>query len=119
MNKRYNAKGRRIRRNLNKKWKCVEKMRIYRQALAKNACDGIISEILGECFDGIILQLNERNELKSYSVKKRLLRRIIEKRQAQSIHKTIGRTDNRLGRFKGIESVSNSVENIRRYQFCL
>ena len=105
------------RRKVNKSWTQEERRRRYKQAAIAQACAKATALIATECFDGIILQLNDRNESKSYSSRKRILRRVIEKRQAQSVHRTIGRTCNRFANHMTIRSVSKSVGDLHRLSF--
>ena len=106
------------RRKVNEKWECVESLRCYQQAAAREGCNNITATIQKECFDSILLQLNSRNESKSYNTQKRILRRIVEKRQAQLIHHTIGRTIDRFSTHMRTRSISQSVSELQHLQFC-
>lgn len=106
------------RRKVNKNWQRVEKQQNYRCAATWLACKKTTSTIKDECFDGIFLQLNERSDAKSYSSKKRLLRRIVEKRQAQSIHRSIGRSVDRFSNHMKARSICDCVDQLHRHQFC-
>lgn len=106
------------RREMNKKWERLEGRSKYLHAVAKKSCNDITTMIQDECFDGILLQLNPRSESKSYKEQKRLLRRIIEKRQAQAIHRKIGRTNNRFATHMKHHSASKSANDLHRFQFC-
>ncbi|MCF0206456.1 MAG: hypothetical protein HUK15_03410 [Bacteroidales bacterium] len=67
-------------------WQNVEKSKKYSKAKGYETTQKIADETM----DGIFIKLNDRNEDKSFAVKKRLLRRIVEKRQAQAMqHKCI------------------------------
>lgn len=108
-----------VRRKVNKNWKIVEAKRNYKSAAVWQASGNATAMIQNECFDGILLQLNERNDSKSYNTQKRILRRIVEKRQAQSIHRALGRTEDRFATSMRNRSISRSVSDIRRFQYWL
>ena len=80
------------RRKLNKSWEKMEHTPRYRSASAKEVCDTITKKIEIEVLDGILLNLSIKSQAKSASVQNRILRRIVEKRQAQANHKKHGRT---------------------------
>lgn len=107
------------RRKVAKSWAEVANSGKYKMAAIKQACIDATSVIIDECFDGILLDLNERNCSKSHNVQKRLLRRIVEKRQAQSIHRTLGRTQNRFSNHLENLNISRSVKAIYNYRFCV
>ena len=46
---------------------------------------------------------------KSYSVQKRILRCIVEKRQAQKTHRKVGRTENRFTNIYSVTYTSKSI----------
>lgn len=106
------------RRKVNKNWAEVEHKRRYKRAATFQACVNTTSLIEAECFDGILLQLNERNESKSYNSQKRILRRIVEKRQAQSVHRAIGRSRDRFVNHMTNCNISKSVRDLHRMSFC-
>ena len=91
----------------------------YRRAVAKESCKRTTMQIKDECFDGILVNLQGDNCQKSYNEQKRILRRIVEKRQAQQAHRKIGRTDDRFSGHIMRRCVSVSMNNIRRYQMCV
>ena len=78
---------------VNKKWELIENTPRYRSALAKEVCETITKKIEIEVLNGILLNLNIRSQAKTPNVQNRILRRIIEKRQAQANHKKHGRTN--------------------------
>lgn len=125
--KRFNKESQRLknlkieadaRRKVNAEWERVASLRRYKRAAVKHACDSATAMIQNECFDGILMQLNSRSESKSNNSQKRVLRRIIEKRQAQSIHRSIGRTIDRFSNYMQTRSISRSVSELRRCQYC-
>jgi hypothetical protein len=84
------------RRKVNNTWQFVESSRKYRTAVRIESYKTTTRKIQEEVMDGILLNLHERNSEKSYSVQMRLLRRIVEKRQAQTNHRKSGRSSDRL-----------------------
>lgn len=83
---RRRAKEVKARRKLNEDWQRIESTGKYRKAVARGAGWNTTDRIADEVLDGILLRLNARNNEKSTSEQKRILRRIVEKRQAQAIH---------------------------------
>lgn len=92
MNKKISVSERRketeakTRRRVARAWAKKGETLFYRTAAAKELCGQAIAELRQELFDGILLQLKEPNNKKSFAVQKRLLRRIVEKRMAQTVH---------------------------------
>lgn len=106
------------RRKVAKSWALVAQGIKYRKAAVKESCDRLTQIMEEELFDGILLNLSGRNGMKSYSCQKRILRRIVEKRQAQSAHHRVGRTGSRYTNYILRECVNKSMENFRHYQMC-
>ena len=75
------------RRRLAQEWERAARNNGYRIRSAQESCMRTTRKIADELFDGIFLNLNERNNKKSPNVQKRILRRIVEKRQAQAAHR--------------------------------
>lgn len=73
-------------RKVNEEWQRIESSHKYCKAAAKRVGRDTTDRIADEVLDGIFLSLNTWNDEKSASEQKRLLRRIVEKRQAQAIH---------------------------------
>ena len=105
------------RRKVNKSWEDVEHTPRYRSASAKEVCDTITKKIEIEVFDGILLNLSIKSQAKSPSVQNRILRRIVEKRQAQANHKKFGRTDDLTSIHISITGTSRCMEAIRKKRF--
>ena len=105
------------RRKVNKSWEKVEHTPRYRCASAKKVCNTITKKIEIEVLDGILLNLNIKSQTKSSSVQNRILRRIIEKRQAQANHKKHGRTEDLTSIHVSITSTSRCMEAIRKKRF--
>ena len=107
------------RRKVAKRWAQLANSTKYKIIATKHSCVDVTSEIINECFDGILLDLKERSSAKSYNVQKRILRRIVEKRQAQSVHRTLGRSSNRYANHLESLNISRSMNDIHNYRFCV
>ena len=102
------------RRKVNKSWKIIEHTPRYRSASAKEVCDTITKKIEIEFLSGILLNLSIKSQAKPASVQNRILRRIVEKRQAQANHKKHGRTEDLTSVHVSITNISRSMEAIRK-----
>ena len=102
------------RRKVNKSWEKVEHTPRYRSASAKYVCDTITRKIEIEVLDGILLNLSIKSQTKSPSIHNRILRRIVEKRQAQANHKKFGRTEDLTSIQMSITGTSRCMEAIRK-----
>ena len=105
------------RRKVNKSWEKVEHTPRYRSASAKEMCDTVTRKIEIEVLDGVLLNLSIKSQTKSASVQNRILRRIVEKRQAQANHKKHGRTKDLSSIHVCITSTSHCMEAIRKKRF--
>ena len=105
------------RRKVNKSWEKVEHTPRYRSASAKYVCDTITRKIEIEVLDGILLNLSIKSQTKSPSIQNRILRRIVEKRQAQANHKKFGRTEDLTSIHISITGTSRCMEAIRKKRF--
>lgn len=105
------------RRKVNKSWEKVEHTPRYRSASAKYVCDTITRKIEIEVLDGILLNLSIKSQSKSPSVQNRMLRRIVEKRQAQANHKKFGRIEDLTSIYISITGTSHCMEVIRKKRF--
>lgn len=106
------------RRKVAKSWELVGKVFKYRKAAAKESCGRLTQILEEELFDGIILNLKGRNGMKSYACQKRILRRIVEKRQAQSVHRRVGRTRSRYTNHIFRECTNKSMGDLQHYKMC-
>ena len=106
------------RRKVAKSWALVTQGIKYRKAVAKESCDRLTQILEEELFDGILLNLSGRNGMRSYTCQKRILRRIVEKRQAQSAHRLAGRSGNMFTRQLQRYCTSQSLDSLKRYQLC-
>ena len=108
---RRRAKEAKVRRKANEDWQRIESTGKYRKAVARGAGWNTTDRIADEVLDGIFLSLNARNDEKSASEQTRLLRRIVEKRQAQTIH---AKTRNSRDRKTAIAIKSNTSKCLER-----
>jgi len=106
------------RRKVAKSWALVAQGAKYRKAAVKESCDHLTQILEEELFDGILLNLSGRNGMKSYTCQKRILRRIVEKRQAQSAHRLAGRSGNMFARQLRRYCASQSLNCLKRHQLC-
>lgn len=83
-------------RKLAKKWAMIGSGIGYKRAAIREATRNVEKRIKEETFDGFLLSLSEKYCYKSIAMQKRILRRIIEKRQAQAVHRYLGHGDDRL-----------------------
>lgn len=81
------------RRKVAERWSHVGSTPRYIRAAVREASYHSVRAIRDEAFDGILLTLTSRNSGKSMNVQKRVLRRIVEKRQAQIAHRYMGHTE--------------------------
>ena len=105
------------RRKVNKSWEKVEHTPRYRSASAKEMCDTITKKIEIEVLDGVLLNLSIKSQTKSPSIQNRILRRIVEKRQAQANHKKFGRSEDLTSIHISITGTSHCMEAIRKKRF--
>lgn len=105
------------RRKVNKSWEKVEHTPRYRSASAKEVCDTITKMIEIEVLNGILLNLSVKSQVKPMRVQNRILRRIVEKRQAQANHKKHGRTEDLTSIHISIASTSHCMDAIRKKRF--
>lgn len=106
-------------RKLAKKWASLSQWKKYKETAAKHSCILTTMQIEDELFDGILLNLCGRNCVKSKNTQKRILRRIVEKRQAQKAHQQIGRTEDRYASHMLQSCASKSMHDLQRYQICV
>lgn len=116
MKKRTEANAR---RKVAKRWEIVGRGSKYKHAAARESSMMVALQIEGEVFDGILLSLSSRKEKYSQSRKKRLLRRIVEKRQAQAAFKRVGRSENLFTSRLMEECFCRCMHELHRYQNCI
>ena len=79
-------------KNSNNSWLYIQSSEKYRNHVAIETCRRTTESLKLELYDGMSIVLNERNCAKSEKMQKRIMRRIIDKRQAQATHHKLGRT---------------------------
>ena len=102
------------RRKMNEKWERMEETPQYKNAVVTEVFQSTTKKIAIELFDGILLELNIRNQQKPANVQNRLLRRIVEKRQAQANHQKNGRTDDLTSVHITISCTSKCMDEINK-----
>ncbi len=107
------------RRKVANAWANIAKGIKYKKAAVKECCRNATFQIEDELFDGILLNLQGRNNNKSYPIQKRILRRIVEKRLAQQVYDKMGKTETCLFRHVARHSTSWSMKKLRKYQMCI
>lgn len=106
------------RRKVAKRWAELANGSRYKRVAAMASCARLTRQMEVELFDGIFLNLRGDKKERSYSSQKRVLRRIVEKRQAQAIRRKMGRTSNRLVSHLLLYCKGKSMDALMRYQFC-
>ena len=114
--KRKDAK---VRRELARKWSKMSHMIGYQKAAVKESCKRLTSQLEEELFDGILLNLQSKSCARSFGIQKRIVRRIVEKRQAQLVHCKVGRTSDGFARHMSQRCASRSMEDLVIYRRCL
>lgn len=112
-------KRKEIRHKECKNWQKIATTRRYVRAASKQACNRFTWEIEENIIEGSFIALNERNEGKSSAVKKRILRRIVEKRSGQAAHRMVGNRRDMLNSHLQRINTRKSMEAIHRYRFCV
>ena len=106
------------RRKVAKNWDGLSRGLRYQKAAAREACAVTTLNLIDELFDGILLDLNERNRNKSHNAQQRILRRIVEKRQAQSTHRRVRRSTGALARHLRRSCANMSMRQLSSYMYC-
>lgn len=107
------------RRRIAESWHRVGSSKKYRRAAMREAYFSILSEIKEELFDGIFISLSPRYDNKSRMQQKRVVRRIVEKRQAQAAFKLYGHTENLQYAHEAASYSKRCVRNLHRYCNCI
>lgn len=108
-----------FRRRMIKAWGAVRSGLGYKRAAVRESYRETVKDIEDECFDGILLSLSPRNCDKSMNVQMRLLRRIVEKRQAQITHRYLGHTQDLLTHHTVTANSKRCMKELRKHQNCL
>lgn len=114
---RRRVKEAKARRKANEDWQRMESTGKYRKVLAREAGRNTTDRIADEVLDGIFLSLNTRNSWKSVTEQKRLLRRIVEKRQAQAVHTKTRKSRDRKTAIAVIINTSKCMERLHHLCF--
>lgn len=107
-----------VRRELAFKWSKISYKVGYQKAAMRECCKRLTQQIEDELFDGILLNLHDKSSSRSYSKQKRIVRRIVEKRQAQLVHSKVGRTCGGFARHMCQRCASWSMEELAACQMC-
>lgn len=110
---------RKINRNIAKKWAIVGNSMRYKCAAVREASLNSLNDIKEETFDGILIALSSHNSGKSLNVQKRILRRIVEKRQAQIAHRYMRHTDDLTVSHLASVYSSKCIKMLRQHQNCI
>lgn len=102
------------RRKSNKRWEHVEASDRYRKTATEELCNMTTSKIKIEVLNGILLNLDIKSQVKPSRVQDRILRRIVEKRQAQANHKKHGRSEDLTTMRITLTCTSKCMEEIRK-----
>lgn len=105
------------RRKVAERWEILAHGLKYKKAAVFESCVRTTMQMEEELFDGILLNLNSRNSRKSYNIQKRILRRIVEKRQAKSVRRQIKRTEDRFTSHMLRSCASKSMRDLHN-MFC-
>lgn len=116
-NNRNQAKESKVRKRLYENWQRVEATDKYQRAVAKSSGKQMTEKIAEEVLDGIFLNLNRRSQDKSWSEQKRILRRIVEKRQAQAIHLGTKKSRNRKTARAVVSNTSRCMVRLNDLRF--
>ena len=106
-------------RNIAKRWAIVGNSMRYKRAAVREANWNSFDDIKKDAFDGILIALSSHNSGKSLNVQKRVLRRIVEKRQAQIAHRYIGHTDDLTASHLASVYSSKCMKMLHQYQNCI
>lgn len=106
------------RRQLATRWDKLGHKRRYRRAAMRNDYRNIVSDLKDELFDGILINLSDRYSDKSLRVQKRVLRRIVEKRQSQAAYRHMGRRDDLLTARTAKTCTKRCMRELNRFQQC-
>lgn len=112
------CKQKNYRRQESEAWTRVSHSGRYKKAVAVDLCQDVTIGVIEECLDGITLSLSDSNSVMSETAQKRILRRIVEKRQAQAAHRKIGRSQGLFASHVQKRCLSNSMYEIHQHIRC-
>ena len=107
-------------KNAEKKQKAKDKKSMHqsmkmRQAVIKEMCSNITQQLIEELTEDASLCLSGHYSVESDNVKRRVMRRIVEKRQAQMTHRLIGRSKDGFSRHLNQRCASRSMDTIHSH----
>lgn len=102
----------RIARQTVENWEKLSRTNRYQKAKVSKMGRSITEALSESLFDGDDMALNERHSKKTHQGKVRVLRRIVEKRQAQSVHKVLSSDKGRFAHHLVERSVCISMNNL-------
>lgn len=88
----------------------------FTRARVSYRCSETLSDIKEELLDGIFFSLNGEYNDKPRHVQLRLVRQLVERRQAKAVHKIVGHTDSRLKASLVNAAYSQSMMSIEQAQ---
>lgn len=106
------------RRKIAKDWERLSHSAKYQKSAAKMSSKNLTQTLKEELFDGIFLDFRGDMAKRSYRCQKRNLRRIVEKRQAQSMHRIVGRSGDRYAAHMVHHFVGKSMSQLSRHMWC-
>lgn len=106
------------RRKVAKSWALIGAGNKYQKAAVRESCSLITSEIKENFINGSYLDLREKNSVKSDNVQKRILRKVVEKRQAQALHRITRHTQDLFASHCVRECCSKSMKEINLFRRC-
>ncbi|MBO7268107.1 MAG: hypothetical protein J6V12_10155 [Bacteroidaceae bacterium] len=106
------------RRKIAHDWERLSRSARYQKSAAKMSSRNLTQTLKDELFDGIFLNFRGDMAKKSHKCQKRNLRRIVEKRQAQSMHRIVGRSGDRYAAHMLHHFVGKSMTQLRNHMLC-
>ena len=103
----------------NNRWKQIESTNGYKMAASRELTKKATNRIKEDILDGIFVELSERYQDKSWSVQKRVLRRIVEKRQAQANALVFGTCRGRFIAHENAKSTRRCIKSIDKERHAL
>lgn len=105
-------KARRIREEINSKWEKLEKDFQYKRLSIRKMSRTTTESIEFDVLEDNTLVLNPRHMVRSSKEQDRVLRRIVEKRQAQMVHKKGGRAKDLSSSYLSTYCIRRSMKTI-------
>lgn len=96
--------------------KTTYRSKAFSTIYAHYLCDETLSDLKDELLDGVFFALGGEYKSKPHHVQLRLVRKVVERRQAKAVHKAVGHTGSRLGASLVNAASSATMCDIRRAQ---